>query len=322
MVTTMSDGGYVYEVAEGWGKLPEGWDFGGDAAGVGVDKDDRVYVFNRGAHPVIIFDREGNFIGSWGEGLFTRAHGVTMGPDDTIYLTDDGDHTVRKCTLDGKVLLTIGSPGKPTPFHSGLPFNRCTHVALSPDGEIYVSDGYCNSKVHKYTPAGEHMFSWGESGTLEGQFNVPHNICTDGDGIVYVADRENHRVQLFSPDGKFISQWVNMARPCGMYLDQKEKKVYTGDLGTALSINEGAPGIGPRVCIYDLGGKLLAKFGDSGPAELGFFGEEVGKFIAPHSVAIDSVGDIYVGEVSWAVKGRHLDPPRQLRCIQKLIKKY
>src|SRR5262249_39183419 len=113
--------------------------------GVGVDRRDNVYVFNRGEHPMIIFDREGNFLRSWGEGHYPRAHGVHMAPDDTMFLTDDGGHFVRKVTLDGKVLLELGVPGKPAPFMSGEPFHRCTHTALSPKGEIYVSDGYGNA---------------------------------------------------------------------------------------------------------------------------------------------------------------------------------
>ena len=99
---------------------------------------------------MIVFDRDGNFLRSWGEGLFPRAHGVFMAPDDTLWLTDDGDHTVRQCTLEGKVLLTLGIPGKPAPYMSGEPFHRCTHTAMSPNGDIYVSDGYGNARVHKY----------------------------------------------------------------------------------------------------------------------------------------------------------------------------
>jgi len=222
---------FTYEVAEGWGKLPEGWSYK-EAAAVGVDAKDNVYVFNRGAHPMIIFDREGNFLKSWGEGIFPRAHGITMAPDDTIFCTDDADHTVRKCTLDGKVLLTLGTSGKPAPFMSGSPFNRCTHVAIDPrNGDFYVSDGYGNARVHKYSPEGKLLFSWGESGTDPGQFNIVHNIATDKDGWVYVADRENHRIQVFDPSGKYETQWVNMARPCGLYIDQAgDQLVYVGEL--------------------------------------------------------------------------------------------
>ena len=196
MAVTLGSGNFRYEVEEGWGQLPPGWSFR-EVAAVGVDKNDNVYCFSRGQHPIIVFDRDGNFLRSWGAGTFKRAHGITMGPDDTIYLTDDGDHTVRQCTLDGKVLLTLGIPGTPAPYQSGEPFNRCTHVALSPKNEIYVSDGYGNSRVHKYSPDGKLLLSWGEPGCDPGQFNIVHNICTDRDGWVYVADRENHRVQVF-----------------------------------------------------------------------------------------------------------------------------
>ena len=183
-MVTLGEGQYKYEVAEGWGKLPDGWSFK-ECAAVGCDSSDNVYVFNRGEHPVIVFDADGNFLRSWGEGLYPRAHGVTMSPDDSIFLTDDGDHTVRKCRLDGTVLFTLGVPGTPVPFMSGDPFNRCTHVAIDPQtAEFYVSDGYGNARVHKYSPDGKLLFSWGESGTGEGQFNIAHNVCTDKDGWV------------------------------------------------------------------------------------------------------------------------------------------
>ena len=150
---------------------------------------------------MMVFDRAGNFLRSCGEGQYPRAHGVHMASDDTMFLTDDGGHFVRKVTLDGKVLLELGVPGKPAPYMSGEPFHRCTHTALSPKGEIYVSDGYGNSRVHKYSPDGKLLHSWGGPGTGEGEFNIVHNICTDADGWVYVADRENHRVRVFDGDG-------------------------------------------------------------------------------------------------------------------------
>ena len=151
-----------------WAKIPDEIVLG-DCAAVGVDSKGNVYAFNRGEHPVAVFDNDGNLLRTWGEGVFTRPHGVHVAPDDTIWLTDDGDHTVRHCTLDGKVLLTIGIPGKPAPFMSGEPFHRCTHTALSPNGEhLYISDGYGNARVHKFTPDGKLLNSWGESGTDPG----------------------------------------------------------------------------------------------------------------------------------------------------------
>ena len=202
MAERLGSGEWTYEVNVNWAKIPDEITLG-DCAAVGVDSKGNVYAFNRGEHPVAVFDNDGNLLRTWGEGLFTRPHGVHVAPDDTIWLTDDGDHTVRHCTLDGKVLLTIGIPGKPAPFMSGEPFHRCTHTALSPDGgHLYISDGYGNARVHKFTPDGKLLHSWGESGTDPGQFNIAHNICCDPDGWVYVADRENHRVQIFDGNGK------------------------------------------------------------------------------------------------------------------------
>jgi DNA-binding beta-propeller fold protein YncE len=163
MSVILGSGEHRYRVVENWAKLPDGWSLT-DAASVAVDSKDRIYVFNRGDHPMVVLDREGNFITSWGEGLFNRAHGLHIDADDNLYCTDDGDHTVRKCTTDGKVLLTIGIPNKPAPFMSGEPFHRCTHTALSPQGDIYVSDGYGNACVHKYSPDGKLLKTWGEPG--------------------------------------------------------------------------------------------------------------------------------------------------------------
>src|SRR6516162_1683765 len=219
MAVQLGSGEYTFEVHENWAKVPEEITLG-DCAAVGVDRQNRVYAFNRGEHPVAVFDADGNLLRTWGEGVFTRPHcephGVHMGSDDTIWLTDDGDHTVRKCTLDGKVLMTLGVPGEPKPYMSGEPFHHCTHTALSPRGGIYVSDGYGNARIHKFSPDGKLLFSWGEPGTDPGQFNVPHNICCDPDGWVYVADRENHRLQVFDGNGKFETQWNNLHRPNGM----------------------------------------------------------------------------------------------------------
>jgi hypothetical protein len=156
---------------------------------------------------------------------------------------------------------------------SGEPFHRCTHTALSPKGEIYVSDGYGNSRVHKYSPDGKLLMSWGEPGTGEGEFNIVHNICTDADGWVYVADREDHRVQVFDGNGRFETQWKNLHRPCGMYMPYGHQPIcYIGEVGPAAAVSRDIPNLGPRVSIVDHQGKLIGRLGDT-PA-----GTELGKF--------------------------------------------
>src|SRR4051812_9726547 len=321
MSAILGSGDHRYRVVENFAKLPTGWSLT-DVASVAVDSKDRLYVFNRGAHPMVVLDRDGNFLRSWGEGLFNRAHGLHIDADDNLYCTDDGDHTVRKCSTDGKVLMTIGLPNKPAPFMSGEPFHRCTHTALSPKGDIYVSDGYGNACVHKYSPDGKLLKTWGEPGTDPGQFNIVHNIATDDDGYVYVADRENHRVQVFDGNGKYETQWNNLHRPCALCrCGGKQPTFIIGELGPGMPVNLKSPNLGPRLSIVDAKGDRIARLGgENGP------GIEAGKFLAPHGIAIDSRGDIYLGEVGvtdW--KTSHPDTPMPpevgiTRCLQKLEK--
>jgi outer membrane protein assembly factor BamB len=316
MAIVIGGGAHRYEVIENWGKLPDGWRYG-EVAAVGVDSRDNVYVFSRSAHPMTVFDRDGNFLRSWGEGLFSRPHGVHIAPDDTLYCTDDGDHTVRRMTTDGKLLLQIGVPGEPAPYMSGDPMNRCTHTALSPQGDIYVADGYGNARVHKYAPDGKRLFSWGEPGTDPGEFNIVHNICCDEDGWVYIADRENHRIQVFDGKGRFETQWNNMHRPCGLSMTRGRNPIaYIGETGPSMSVNANSPGIGPRVSLWTLQGERIARVGDASRGH-------ASQFTAPHGVAVDSRGDIYVGEVARTAmknKGTPIPDSQDIRCMQKLVK--
>jgi hypothetical protein len=320
MSTILGIGDYRYRVDRGWAKAPRDWKIR-DVGGVGVDKKDNVYVFNRGKHPMIVFNRDGNVITTWGEGVFPRAHGVHMDPDgESIWLTDDGDHTVRKCALDGKVLLTIGMSGKPAPYMSGEPFNRCTHTALSPEGDLYVSDGYGNAQVHKFSDKGKLLFSWGGPGTDAGLFNLPHNIHCDEDGWVYVADRENHSIQVFNGKGEYETQWNNLHRPSGMHLPTGKCPIcFVGEIGSYMSVNKRLPNLGPRITIVDNTGKQIGRLGLVPDAA----GIAAGQFLSPHGMCSDSYGDLYVGEVaqtSWPSYFPDTPIPDDLCGIQKLVK--
>ena len=312
--TVLGSGTFTYEIDPTCAKLPAGWTFLGVAA-IGIDSKDRVYVFSRGAHPVIVFGQDGSFIRAWGEGMFPRPHGITMAPDDTLYLTDDGDHTVKHCPPEGKVLMTIGIPNKPSPYMSGQPFHRCTHLAIEPrSGDLFVTDGYGNAHVHRFTAKGKYLSTFGASGIGPGEFNLPHNIVAAND-LLYVADRENHRIQAFDTTGEYKFAWTNVVhRPCAL-CTATDGHFYVGELGPGLPINKNAPNLGPRVSILDSRGHLLARLGDL------HGGEAPGQFIAPHGIAVDSRGDIYVGEVSWTVVGKNLTPPREMRSLQKLVRK-
>ncbi len=311
----LGSGRFTYEVQTDWAKLPAGWRFL-EVVDVAVDSKERVYVFSRGEHPVMVFDRQGNFLASWGEGLFKRPHGMTLAPDETLLVTDDGAHAVYQFTLNGKLLMTIGTPGKGADFMSGRPFNQPTKVAVHPKtGELYIADGYGNARVHQFSAKGGYRQSWGESGTDPGQFNLVHSVAIDPGGRIFVADRENHRIQIFDGQGRFLAQWNNMHRPCGLHIGGgKEPLVFVGELATSLPVNQKYPRIGARVSLYNLSGELLARLGDN------HAGDEPHQFWAPHGIAVDSRGDIYVGEVSFSFRGKSLSPPQELPSFRKLVK--
>jgi DNA-binding beta-propeller fold protein YncE len=312
MAISVGSGDYTYEALDSWQSLPAGVNLI-ETPGVAVNSRDEVYAITRNpSHPVVVFDRDGNYLRSFGQGIFSeRTHGILVGPDDSVWCADDGTHTITKFTPLGELVMTLGTPGKPAGKWSGQPFNRPTHAGISPNtGAIYVSDGYGNSRVHKYSPEGQYLLSWGEPGVDAGQFIRPHNVAVDAEDRVYIADRECHRIQVFDANGAFITMWNNIHRPDGMTLG-RDGNIYVGELNGMGGVDD-APGLGHRVSILNRKGELLARFGD--PVE----GEAPGSFIAPHGIAVDSHGDIYVGEVSFTIRGSHMDPPREMRSLSKL----
>ena len=314
MSAIIGTGSFSFEALDKWESLPSGVRLV-ECPGVAVDSRDRVYVLTRNEkHPVMLFEQDGTFIASFGQGVFgDRTHGIFVGPDDSVFCVDDGTHTITKFTPDGELVMTIGDPWSPAAKWGGEPFNRPTHAAVSAStGCIYITDGYGNSRVHKYTPDGKLLQSWGSPGIDPGQFIRPHNLAVDAEDRVYVADREAHRVQVFDADGAFITMWSNIHRPDGLTIGP-DGNIYIGELNGMDGVDD-APGLGHRVSILSQDGELLARLGH--PEE----GEEPGKFIAPHGIAVDSRGDIYVGEVAFTIRGRHWDPPREPKSLKKLRK--
>ena len=316
----LGSGQFVYEEVDGWGEVPDGWSMG-EAPGVAVDSQDRVYVFCRSEHPIIVFDRDGRFLRAWGEGMIKRAHDIIVGPDDSIYCVDDWGHAVHKFTPEGDLLMSIETAESPADtgyiwdvqkevLRAGPPFNYPTGIALSPEGELYVSDGYGNARVHKFTAEGELLFSWGEPGTGAGQFVTPHNVCVDGDGTVYVADRQNRRMQLFSSQGELIGQWDDVWWPCDMCIDA-EGHMYLAEVGgifmgeTKVPVPENPPA---RITVRDLNGRILSEWGIEDP-----YG--AGRYFSPHNIAFDSRGDLYVGEVSFSYPDG--TTPKDWRVLRK-----
>lgn len=296
-----------FAVVEGWEKLPKGYAHK-DVDGVAVDSKDNVYLMTRMDARVLVYDRDGRFIRSWGEKVFTpRTHGIAVGPDDMVYTVDDGDHTVRKFTPEGKQLMMIGTPGKASDTgydgktlvsikRGGPPFNRPTDVAVAPNGELYVCDGYGNARVHRFAADGTLIRSWGEPGFGPAQFNLPHGIGISPDDRVFVTDRENDRIQIFTRDGQLMDIWTHVQRPTDIAFD-KDGRVYVSELWwrvgqssfTNGKIKYDLPG---GVRVLDLQGNLLLHWCSADR-------EAPGNFVAPHTLCVDSRGDLYVGEVTW-----------------------
>jgi DNA-binding beta-propeller fold protein YncE len=320
-----ASGSLDYEVVAGWQKLPEGWSFV-DVPSVAADSHDNVYVLNRGEYPVIVFDGDGAFLGAWGKGVFARPHGIFIDSDDMVYCTDSSDHTVRIFEPGGRLVQTLGEVNKPqdTGYKEpgGLvktaagPFNGVTNVAKAPSGDLYVADGYGNARVHVFDEKRLLKFSWGEPGTGPGQFRLPHAIAVDRAGKIYVADRENSRIQIFTGHGDYLAEWTHLHRPDDLYIDSDEN-LYVAELGFKAAVMPHPQGATPpphephaRVSVLTLDGQVQTQFGGSN-------GCEAGGFFAPHGICVDSRGDVYVGEVNFAAGVKRGLLPLDCHVLQK-----
>lgn len=288
-------GNQTFEVVDNWAKRPKMWPFV-EVADVDVDKDDNVYVFSRGPRPVMIFDKDGNFLDWWGDSQFTNPHGITVAPDGNVWCVDTRDHTVKRFTKEGKLLLTLGTRHFHAVKMGGEPFNQPTHVAIASTGNIYISDGYGNARVHVFSPEGKLLFGWGEPGTGPGQFVLVHNVAIDERDRVYVCDRGNNRVQVFNLEGQFITEWPGLHHPTALIFGPNHL-AYVAELDHRLSIWDRETG------------KKITGWGDEGESR------EAGLFISPHGTTVDSRGVIYVGEVAETTRG----VDRGFRAVQKFV---
>lgn len=262
-----------YRSEPGWLKLPESMKLGPVSA-VATDAEDRVFVFHRGKNPILVFDRDGRYLRSWGDDSVKTAHGLRIDSDNNVWVTDIGNHQVLKFDANGKLLLSLGKKG--VAGKDDEHFDRPTDVAITPTGEFYVSDGYGNARVLKYAKDGKLMKQWGRKGTGDGEFNLPHSICLDSKGRVYVGDRENNRVQVFDGEGKFLAAWKESGAPYGLFL--KGDHLFVAD------------GRANWVKVLDLDGKSVGRFGQKGKGD--------GEFTMPHMLCVDSKGAVYVAEVT------------------------
>ena len=239
-------------------------------------KENHLVVFNRGPNPLMEFDAEGGFIRSWGQGDYLRPHGMRLDPEGNIWTTDVNGHTVRKMNLAGEVLLTLGQHRQPGEPEQGL-LNEPTDLTINAAGEgfILVGHGRGTPQLLKFDGNGRFLKKWGSPGTGPGQFDTPHSIVVNPQGLIYVADRQNRRIQIFDDEGSYIKEWAYKGLPCGLHFtDDNQLWMVSGFAGEILKLDEN--------------GKPLAGTGEPGK-KLGEFGEA-------HYMTITPAGDIFVAD--------------------------
>jgi DNA-binding beta-propeller fold protein YncE len=265
-----------YRVVIDFFKFPKGM-VTGEASAVAVNSKGHIFLFQRTKPMLAEYDAKGNFVQSIGDGLFSHPHGLRIDRDDNLWTTDDGSHLVLKLDPSGNVLLVLGRIN--TGAEANWLFNKPADVAFAKNGDIYVADGYGNSRVVKFDRDGNYLKAWGKFGTGIGEFNLPHTVAVDNQGRVYVGDRENQRIQIFDSEGKFIQQWTDVGYPYGLTITP-DQHVWMVDGGYS------------GIVELDQNGKILGAFGEPG--------HQSGQFAWPHFMAIGPDQTIYVAEVlNW-----------------------
>jgi DNA-binding beta-propeller fold protein YncE len=265
-----------YRVMPDFFHVPDGMAVG-EASGVALNSKGHIFLFQRAKPMLAEYDEHGIYLRSIGEGLFTHPHGLRIDDDDNLWTTDDGSHLVLKVSPAGRVLIVLGR--KDVAAESDWLFNQPTDVAFGKNGEVYVSDGYGNSRIVKFDRDGNFLKSWGKYGTGPGEFNLPHTVAVDSQGNVYVGDRENKRIQIFDSDGNFLKEWNGIGYPYGLFISA-DQHVWMIDGGY------------DRIVEIDQNGKIIGALGEPGHAP--------GQFAWGHFLAVGKDGKIYVADVlNW-----------------------
>jgi DNA-binding beta-propeller fold protein YncE len=285
-----------YKVVPNWPDLPAGWNFQETAATAVDAATGHVWVIHRGPHPVMEFTAAGKLVRSFGDGMYDRPHGIRVDTEGNLWTVDDGAHVVLKYDRTGRIRMVLGrwkqssaqlAPADAPPAWGAraitdkdlLRFNRPTDVAWDASGNIYVSDGYGNSRVVKFSREGRYVTEWGRRGQAAGEFNTPHAVVVDKRGRVYVADRENYRIQVFDGDGKFIEQWQNVGSPWGLQIGA-DQTLWMAD------------GYNGRVLKLSLEGRILGAFGS--------LGKMPGELLFVHHLSVGPDNSIYTAEIlNW-----------------------
>ena len=300
----------TYQVDPEWPKRPPSaaW---ADMPGIAVDAMDTVWAFTRAVPPVQAYSAQGEYLRGFGESFIKKAHHIRVGPDGNLWLADVGNHAVFQVSPEGKLLRTLGTSGTAGVDQSH--FNQPTDMAISPSGDVFVSDGYGNGRVVRYDRDGRFVRSWGRVGVAPGEFSIPHSIALDSRGRLYVADRNNVRVQVFDGEGKLLDVWKDLVVPWGIWITPADEVWVCGSSPMSWRKEDGALGCPPKDQVFmkfNGEGKLLQLWtvpkGEDGK-------ERPGDLNWLHCMALDSKGNIYAGDIKGkrAQKFLKIEPARR-----------
>jgi len=287
-----------YELINDWPQLPETFPFS-QVSAVGVDTSQNIFILQRtgrqwldslpdsliSSNTIFLLDKNtGKILNSWGSDLFIMPHGLTVDEMNNVWITDVALNEVFKFNHNGELLLKVGVAK--IAGDDSAHFNLPTDVAIAHDGSFYVSDGYGNSRIIKFSKEGKYLFAWGEKGIGHGQFNIPHGISLDSHGNVFVADRENNRIQEFDKEGNFLKEWKNDQAKilCSLAIDKNDKVFAVDDI----YIKDSLP-TGDDIIQLDSGLNLISRFGRSDSS--------VDTSALFHDIAVDKEGSIYVANI-------------------------
>jgi sugar lactone lactonase YvrE len=262
-------------------KIPDGIEMGA-STDVAFDSHGHLYVLTRGPQPIMEFDADGTFVRAFGEGLFARTHGLYIDAEDNIWVTDVREQIVIEFDPAGEVLMTLGTRGEAGDWDEAAGshrFNEPNDLVVAPSGEIFVVEGHMpgdrgDARVLKFAADGTFIKSWGGKGTGPGQFQVAHGIALDANGLLWVMDRENSRIEIFDQDGAFVREIAYAGLPCGVDIGERNVFMVNGFTGQVLKL--------------DLEGNVLAAMGQPG-TNPGEFGEA-------HYIAVSPRGELYVSD--------------------------
>ena len=279
-----------YVVDPAWPQRPENLGPRAAVPGIAIDKEDRIWCVERTEVPVQIYSPAGELVGSWGRGQFKGVHSIRLDSQGSVWITDFQAHVVKKFTPEGELLLTLGTPDQSGEDETH--FYRPTDTAITPAGEVFVSDGYGNRRVVHFDPQGKFVKAWGGYGSGPGQFVLPHMIVVDSRGILYVADRNSGRIQLFDQQGKFLDQWSNLLMPWGLWMSPQDELWACGSSPQWWRKDGQYPP--PK-------DQLFMRFSTNGHLQqlwtVPVGQEQPGTSDWVHSVAVDSKGNLYAGDI-------------------------